>query len=96
MLDEIDDVDWPGGRYLCSREGVQVVWQRRGMAQLKLDESLRWSRQSAAVRIRDECRDQYGCGEQRAAWMCAVVFRLGRVAHGKRLGSNRTCSARLE
>ena len=40
--------------------------------------------------------DQYGCGEQLAVWMCAVVFRLDRVVHGKRLGSHRRCSTTLE
>ena len=31
-----------------------------------------------------------------AAWRCAVVLRLDRVVHGKRLGSHRTCSERLK
>ena len=50
-------------------------------------------RRSAAVGRRE---DQYGRGEQRAAWRCAVVLRPGRVVHGKRLGSYRRCSTRLE
>ena len=33
-LDEVDDVDWSGGVFWCSREGAQVVRQREGMAQL--------------------------------------------------------------
>ena len=33
-LDEVDDVDWSGGVYSCSRERAQVVRQREGMAQL--------------------------------------------------------------
>ena len=40
--------------------------------------------------------DQNGCGAQRAVRRCAVVFRLDRVVHGKRLGSHRRCSTRLE
>ena len=32
---EVDDVDWPGGVYLCSQEGAHVVWQPGGMAQLE-------------------------------------------------------------
>ena len=59
---KVDDVDWPGGGYSCSREVRQVVRQRGGMPQLKLrDESRRWGRQSAAVGGRE---DQYGRGEQ--------------------------------
>ena len=60
--DEVDDVDWPGGGYSCSREVRQEVRQGGGMPQLKLrDESRRWGRQSAAVGGRE---DQYGRGEQ--------------------------------
>ena len=57
VLDEVDDVDWPG-------DGYSVVRQRGGMTQLELDESLRWGRRSAVVGRRE---DQYGCGEERAA-----------------------------
>ena len=94
VLDKVDDVDWPGGGYSCFWEVRQVVRQRGGMSQLKLlDESRRWGRQSAAVGGRE---DQYGRGEQQAAWRCAVVLRLDRVVHGKRLGSHRRCSERLK
>ena len=48
-LEEVDDVDWPGGVYSCSRKDAQVVWQQEYMAQLELDASLRWGRRSAAV-----------------------------------------------
>ena len=41
-LDRVDDVDGSIGGYACSREVAQVVWQRESMAQLELDESLRW------------------------------------------------------
>ena len=52
---KVDDVDWPGGGYSCSREVRQVVRQRGGMPQLKLrDESRRWGRQSAAVGGRED------------------------------------------
>ena len=96
MLEEVDDVDWPGGGYSCSREVAHVAWQRGDMAQLELDESLRCGRQPAAVRRRDECTNQYEPGEQRAASRFAVVLRLDHVVHGKRSGSHRKCSARLE
>ena len=36
VLDEVDDVDWPGGGYSYSREVRQEVRQRGGMSQLKL------------------------------------------------------------
>ena len=93
MLGDSDDDDWPDGGYSCSWEGRQVEQQRESMAQVELrDESVRGGRRPAAVR----CRDQYGCGEQRAAWRCAVVFRLDHVAHGKRLEPQRKCITRLE
>ena len=50
----------------------------------------------AAVRIRVGCRERYGRGDQCTASKCAVAFRPGRVAHGKRLESHRKCSTRLE
>ena len=62
VLDEVDDVDWSGGVYSCSREVRQVVWQGESMAQLELGESPHWGRRSAAVGRRE---DQYGRGEQR-------------------------------
>ena len=40
--------------------------------------------------------DQCGCGAQQAVRRCAVVFRLDRFVHGKRLGSHRRCSTTLE
>ena len=93
MLDDSDDDDWPDGGYSCSREGRQVEQQRESMAQVELrDESVRCGRRPAAVR----CRDLYGCGEQRAAWRCAVACRLDHVAHGKRLESHRKCLVKLE
>ena len=93
MLDDSDDGDWPDGGYLCSREGRQVEQQRGIMAQVELrDERVRCGRRPAAVR----CTDQYGCGEQRAAWRCAVVCRLDHVAHGKRLESHRKGLVKLE
>ena len=83
MLDDSDDDDRPDGGYSCSQEGRQVEQQWKCTAQVEhRDESARCGRRPAAVK----CRDQYGCGEQRAAWRCAVVCRLGHVAHGKRLG----------
>ena len=40
MLDEVDDVDWPGGGYFSSREVRQVEWQWASMGHLELrDES---------------------------------------------------------
>ena len=93
VLDDSDDDHWPDGGYSCSREGRQVEQQRESMAQVELrDESVRCDRRPAAVR----CRDQHGCGEQRAAWRCAVVCRLDHVAHGKRLETHRKCFTRLE
>ena len=68
MLDQADDVDWPGGGSSCSREVAQVERQQESMAQLELvDESFRWGRESAAVRRRDECKDRYRRGEQRGS-----------------------------
>ena len=84
VLDKVDDVDWPGGGYSCSREVRQVVRQRGGMSQLKLrDESRRWNRQSAAVGRRE---DQYGRGEQvcslevcscASSWSCCAQEEIG-------------------
>ena len=83
---------WPSG-YSGTRENGQVARQRESMDQVELrDESVRCGCRPAAVR----CRDQYGCGEQRAAWRCAGVCRLDHVAHGKRLESHRKCFTRLE
>ena len=70
-------------------------WNSSGKAWPKVelrDESVRCGRRPAAVR----CRDQCGCGEQRAAWRCAFVCRLDHVAHGKRLESHRKCLVKLE
>ena len=68
-------------------------WQRKCMAQVELhDESARCGRRSATIR----CRDQFGCGKQRAAWRSAVVCRLDHVVHGKRLKSHRKCLVKLE
>ena len=70
--------------------------QQGGMAQLEhRDKSPRRSRQ-AVVRRRVECREQYGCGEQRAARRRAVVIRPDHVVHWKRLESHGKCSTRLE
>ena len=89
MLDDSDDDDWPDGGYSCSREGRQVEQQWESIAQVELrDESVRSGRRPAAV----SCRDQYGCGERRAAWRCAVVCRLDHVV----LESHRKCFPRLE
>ena len=78
MLDEVDDVDWPGGEQSSSREVRQVQRQRRSMSQLEFrDESVRLGRQPAVVTKRDECRGQYERGEQRAVSMmysCAFVL----------------------
>ena len=35
-LDEVDDVDWTGGGYSCSRASRQMNWQQGGMARPKL------------------------------------------------------------
>ena len=91
-LDDSDDDDWPDGGYSCSREGRQVEQQRESMAQVELrDESVRCSRRPALSGAQNGT-----CGEQRAAWRCAVVCRLDHVAHGKRLESHRKCFTRLE
>ena len=96
MLDEVADVEWTGGGYSCSREVGQVDWQQGCMAQLVLrDESLRWGRH-AVVSGSDECREQHARADQCAAHRCAVAFRPDHVVHGKRLGSHRKCSTRLE
>ena len=55
-----------------------------------------WNLQSAVVRKRFDCRDQYGRGVQRAAWRSAVVLRCNHGVYGKRLGSRRKCFTRLE
>ena len=41
------------------------------------------------------CRDQYGCGEQRAAWRSAVVCRPDHVVHRKSSGLCCECNAQL-
>ena len=71
-----------GDGYSCSREADKRDWQRE-----LHDESLYWSHRLTFVMRHDECRDQYGRGEQRAAWRCAVVCRPDHVVHGKRLES---------
>ena len=86
-MDEADDVHWSGGVYSCSREGARVV--RHGSRNACPNwsfERLRRGRQ-AVIRTSDECRDQYGRGDQCTAWRCAVVFRLEHVVYGKRLES---------
>ena len=94
MLDEADYIDWTGGGCSCSRDVGEMDWQQVGMAQLELrDESLRGRRQ-AVVRKRDECREQYGRGDQCTASRCAVVFCLGHGVHEKTQGSHRKCSTR--
>ena len=68
-----------------------------GMAHMELrDESLCWSHRSRFVVGHDECRDQYGRGEQRAAWRCAVVCRLDHVVHKKSSGLCCECNVQLE
>ena len=58
---------WPSG-YSGIRENRQAVRQREGMAHMELrDESSCLSHRSRFVVGHDECRDQYGRGEQRAA-----------------------------
>ena len=49
VLDEVDGVDWPSGGYSCSRESAKVEMQRGSIAQLELDESLRWVRRSVRM-----------------------------------------------
>ena len=66
--------------------------QRESMVQVELGESVRCGRPPAAVR----CRDQYGCGEQRAAWRCAVVCRHDHVVHRKSFGLCCECIVQLE
>ena len=44
----------------------------------------------------DEYRDQYGRGEQRAAWKRAVVCRPDHVAHRKSSGLCCECNVQLE
>ena len=85
VLDEVDGVDWPSGGYSCSRESA-----KEEMAARKHRPTV------SLTKAYDGSVDQNGCGEQLAVWRCAVVFRLDRFVHGKRLGSHRRCSTRLE
>ena len=77
---------WPSG-YSGTRENGQVVRQREGMTHMELrDENLCWSHRSRLVVGHDECRDQYGRGEERAAWKRAVVLCPDHVVHRKSSG----------
>ena len=57
---------WTSGGHSRSREVRQMGRRREIMTHLELrDESLRGSHRSGAVDGHDECRNQYGCAEQR-------------------------------
>ena len=62
-----------------------MTWPNVGCSCFREGRQRDWQRKCMA-QVELQCRDQYRCGEQRAAWRCAVVCRLDHAAHGKRLG----------
>ena len=93
-LDRVDDVDWSGGANSCSRKGAHVVWQRESMAQLELDESLRWCRRSE--RLSEDVRISMDVVSNEQLGSVQLCFLPDHRVHGQRPGSHCKGFTRLE
>ena len=93
---EADDVDWTGGGYSCSREVGQVRWQKGGLPNWSFvmkayDGAVK--QLSGQVTRAENCTDVVSNVQLRGVQLYAVP---DHVVHGKRQGSHRKCSTRLE